>query len=105
VSRKNCWRIITGSKIIIDLSSCRFPSDIHDKLKESFGFPDDYGANWSAFWDYLDDFCGDMESRIDVYVKGIDSMRTDLQAYSKGMIEVMRDAEEKYPLVHFLIEQ
>ena len=46
-----------------------------------------------------------MESRIDVYVKGIDSMRTDLQAYSKGMIEVMRDAEEKYPLVHFLIEQ
>lgn len=98
------WHIIGGSRIVIDLAHCRYPDDIHNALKTAFGFPDDYGANWNAFWDYLDDFCGDLEAEKTVVVRGIRSLTKDLREYAEGMLEVMRDAEEKYPLVRFSFE-
>ena len=98
------WRIIEESRIVIDLARCRYPDDLHDRLKTAFGFPDDYGANWSAFGDYLDDFCGDLESEKSVVVRGLAALPQDMREYAEGMLDVMRDAEEKYPLVRFSVE-
>ena len=102
---ENSWRIITDQSIKIDLSDCKYPRDIHNTLRKEFGFPSDYGANWSAFWDYLDDFCGDIESLTTVSVVGLDKLGQDLQNYTKKMLEIMRRAESDYPKVHFVFKE
>ena len=101
----NKWKNIPDGKIIIDFSTCKYVDEIHEKLKESFGFPDYYGRNWSAFWDYLDDFCGDKTSETTVHVDGLDRLSKDLRIYSEKMVEIMRRAEEQYPLVHFVLSK
>lgn len=98
----NKWKNIPDGKIIIDFSTCKYVDEIHEKLKESFGFPDYYGRNWSAFWDYLDDFCGDRTSETTVHVDGLNHLSKELRSYAEKMVEIMRRAEEKYPLVHFV---
>ena len=91
-------------KIIIDFSNCKCVSEIHEKLKESFGFPDYYGRNWSAFWDCLDDFCGDRTSQTVIRVTGLNGLSKDLRGYVDKMVEIMNRAEKGYPDVHFLFE-
>ena len=99
------WRLLPESEITIDFSKCRNADDIHEQLKTSFGFPGDYGANWSAFWDYLDDFCGDRENATTVVVFGLDLLQNDLKDYTEKMIEVMHRAERLYPMVHFVFRK
>ncbi len=101
----NKWKNIPDGKIIIDFSTCKYVDEIHEKLKESFGFPDYYGRNWSAFWDYLDDFCGDRTSETTVHVDGLNRLSKDLRSYAEKMVEIMRRAEEQYPLVHFVLSK
>lgn len=96
------WKYIPERKIIIDFSNCKCVGEIHEKLKESFGFPDYYGRNWSAFWDCLDDFCGDRTSETTVHVDGLNHLSKELGSYAEKMVVIMRRAEEKYPLVHFV---
>ncbi len=41
-------------KIIeLDLTDCKYLSDIHERIRVAFDFPDWYGCNWDAFWDLL----------------------------------------------------
>ena len=41
-------------KIIeLDLTGCRGLSEIHERIRIAFGFPEWYGKNWNAFWDLL----------------------------------------------------
>lgn len=101
----NKWKNIPDGKIIIDFSTCKYVDEIHEKLKESFDFPDYYGRNWSAFWDYLDDFCGDRTSETTVHVDGLNRLSKDLRSYAEKMVEIMRRAEEQYPLVHFVLSK
>ena len=96
---------IPDGKIIIDFSTCKYVDEIHEKLKESFGFPDYYGRNWSAFWDYLDDFCGDRTSETTVHVDGLNRLSKDLRSYAEKMVEIMHRAEEQYPQVHFVLSK
>ena len=105
MNEQNGWRIITDSSIIIDLSTCKYPRDIHFKLQEAFGFPENYGANWSAFWDYLDDFCGDLESLTTVTVVGLNTLVQELRDYVEKMLEIMRRAESTYSKVRFLFKE
>lgn len=98
------WCPVRETRIEIDLRTCRYTYELHEKLKDAFGFPDDYGANWNAFWDYLNDFCGDLESERSIVIHGLSSLSSQLLEYSQGMLEVIRDAEEKYPFVHFSFE-
>lgn len=101
----NKWKNIPDGKIIFVFSTCKYVDEIHEKLKESFGFPDYYGRNWSAFWDYLDDFCGDRTSETTVHVDGLNRLSKDLRSYAEKMVEIMRRAEEQYPLVHFVLSK
>ena len=101
----NKWKNIPDGKIIIDFSTCKYVDEIHEKLKESFGFPDYYGRNWSAFWDYLDDFCGDRTSETTVHVDGLNRLSKDLRSYAEKMVEIMRRVEEQYPLIHFVLSK
>ncbi len=39
------------NEIILDLTGCRYLGEIHQRIKETFSFPDYYGENWDAFLD------------------------------------------------------
>lgn len=37
--------------IHLDLTGCKYLGEIHQRIKETFGFPEYYGENWHAFRD------------------------------------------------------
>ena len=37
--------------IVLDLADCKYIGEIHQRIKETFDFPDYYGENWHAFKD------------------------------------------------------
>ena len=37
--------------IVLELSECNYIGEIHQRIKETFDFPDYYGENWHAFKD------------------------------------------------------
>ena len=39
--------------IELDLTGCKYLSEIHERIRVAFDFPEWYGRNWSAFWDLL----------------------------------------------------
>ena len=39
------------SEIVLDLTGCRYLGEIHQRIKETFSFPEYYGENWDAFLD------------------------------------------------------
>lgn len=39
--------------ITLDLTGCKYIGELHQRIKTAFNFPDGYGENWDAFWDFL----------------------------------------------------
>lgn len=35
----------------LDLTGCKYLGELHQRIKEAFGFPEYYGENWHAFRD------------------------------------------------------
>lgn len=102
--KNHVWKIINENPIIIDFGSCSGVDEIHAVLKEAFGFPNNYGKNWSAFEDYLDDFFSTETSRWDVHIYGFHTLPADLRKYCALMPEIMDDMHEKYPNAFFIIQ-
>lgn len=98
------WKVIPQNHTTIDFAGCHYAEDIHTVLKDSLGFPDRYGANWSAFWDYLDDFCGDREENNTIRLVGLAKLPKDLNDYAQKMLEIFHRAEQQYPLIRILEE-
>ena len=41
-------------KIIeLDLTGCKYWDDLHRRIRDAFGFDEDTGKNWNAFWDMM----------------------------------------------------
>lgn len=104
-NNNHMWHFVASNSIQVNLSTCKYAEDIHAVLKDSFGFPMDYGENWSAFWDYLDDFCGDRSSKTTIQVVGLDHLSKDLRSYADKMVEIMNRAKEKYPYISVIIQE
>ena len=51
---KNAFRYITDDPITLELTGCGSVGEVHERIKEAFGFPDYYGKNWDAMWDCID---------------------------------------------------
>lgn len=102
---ENKWKYIPDGKIVVDFSDCKYVRDFHEKLKESFGFPNYYGRNWDALWDCLRDFAISEESKREIVLRGMNQMPEDLRKYSRKGIRLFEELEQKYPILHFIIEQ
>ena len=37
----------------LDLTGCKYWDDLHRRIREAFGFDEDTGRNWDAFWDMM----------------------------------------------------
>ena len=91
-------------KIIeLDLTGCKYLGEIHKKIRESFDFPDWYGENWSAFWDFLWSEC-DADK---VIIKGESTLPNDLTMLLPKIHEILKrnaDLRKNYNLTPFSFE-
>lgn len=62
----------------LDFTGCRYWDDIHNAVKETFGFPDYYGKNLDAMWDCLDYYC---DFRLHVLIYGLNTIPKEYEEY------------------------
>ena len=96
------FKPIYENPIILDFSGCKYAYDIHEILKEKFGFPNYYGKNWSALRDCLADSmygCGDYHAKI----YGSNAIPDDLKEGFEIMLEIFKDAHKEVPNFTFEI--
>ena len=75
-------------KIIeLDLTGCKYLSEVHERIRIAFNFPEWYGKNWSAFWDLLWSEC-DADK---VIIKGELTLQKDLNKSLSVMHEILED--------------
>lgn len=73
--------------IEIDLTGCKYLSEIHERIREAFNFSEDYGHNWDAFWDFLwSEYDADQ-----VVIKGEESLSREFENDIKIFHEVLED--------------
>lgn len=85
---------ITENPIILDFSKCKYLGEIHQLLKEKFGFHDYYGENWDALWDLMRDVFSVNEKFI-VELHGFYSLDDDLRDECKLMLQVFDDVHDE----------
>lgn len=73
-------------KIIeLDLTGCKYWSELHERIRKAFGFPEWYGKNWNAFWDMMRSEC-DADK---VVIKGEHTMPKEFAEQLAIMHEVL----------------
>ena len=70
--------------VVLDLMECTYIGEIHQRIKETFDFPDYYGENWHAFKDAF--ITVGVPNKIEI--KGVNSIPARL----KGEIDKMLDS-------------
>ena len=86
--------------IILDFTDCKYYAQLHKILKESFGFPEYYGANVDALWDCLDNYC---DFELQVIIKGLSSMPDEFDDYIERMLKVFDRVHISTPNITFEI--
>lgn len=94
------YKEITENPIILDFSKCKYWLQVHDMLKEKFGFPEYYGKNWDALWDCLDG-CFTDRGYFEVHIKGFHTMPQKWQEHCKVMLNIFDDVHKNTPNVVF----
>ena len=72
--------------ITLDLTGCKYLGEIHQRIKNAFGFPDFYGENWSAFWDLLRSECDSNR----IIVLGINTISEEYRWHNDKMQEILQ---------------
>lgn len=89
-----------GTKVVLDFSAAAGMEEIHEMLREGFGFPEYYGKNWDALHDCLADFAVDI-GECCVEMHGLYAMDDELREKCAPMLRVFADIHEEYPGVTF----
>ena len=80
---------------ILDFSGAQSIGQVHEILKEAFGFPDYYGGNWDAFNDCLGDLLTD-GGEYEIEIRGFYSMEAALREKCAPMLTVLGDVQEEW---------
>ena len=100
--KRNTFKYIEGTDIILDFSNCKYLEEIHTVLKKKFGLPEYYGKNWDALWDCLDDRFDDNKNYT-IKIYGYGQLEKALRDHCSAMIEVFDDVHNEHPNVVFLM--
>jgi len=80
-------------KIIkLDLNDCKSILELHERIKETFDFPDYYGRNWDAFWDLLSE--PDDYSVLEII--GLKDLSEQLQTDVEIMLTLLEENKVKW---------
>lgn len=71
--------------IELDLTGCTCLSEIHERIKVAFDFPEWYGKNWNAFWDLLWSDCDANK----VIIKGEHSLPSNFDKHIDKLHEIL----------------
>ena len=71
----------------LDLTGCQYLGELHQRIKIALGFPDHYGANWSAFWDCLTDMVDDP---IHIEIIGIERLQSKYNEDANIMLKILK---------------
>ena len=92
---------ITDDPIVLDLTGCTDPDELHRRIRRTFGFPGYYGENWDAMWDCLRDVFWKTDRR-QIHIKSFDIMDKEMQDYCRPMREVFDLLQERCPFVNVI---
>ena len=67
--------------------------ELHQKIKDSFQFPDYYGMNLDAFWDCI---TYDIEIPAVIYIEGINTLPKALTEIGHNLMRILDRAVEWY---------
>ena len=76
--------------VTLDLTSCKYLGEIHQRIKKAFDFPDFYGENWDAFWDLLRSEC-DADK---VVIMGEETVSNELVPSVRMINEILHELKE-----------
>ena len=76
--------------VTLDLTGCQSLGEIHQRIKKTFDFPDCYGENWDAFWDFLRTECD--ANKIEVL--GENTVPKELEPSIEMINEILQELKE-----------
>lgn len=69
-------------EIILDLTGCKYITEVHWKIRDTFYFPSFYGKNLDALWDMGCDYIGSDEEVFEfVKIRGVETLPKDIREY------------------------
>lgn len=69
-------------EIILDFTGCKYITEVHWKIRDTFHFPSFYGENLDAFWDMGCDYIGSDEEVVEfVKIRGVETLPKDIREY------------------------
>lgn len=88
---------------LLDTGGCMEVAELHERIRQTFGFPAHYGANLDALWDMGRDYIGDADGRQErILIRGAESLPGELRAYfMEKVMPVLRDLEREKANIHF----
>ena len=69
-------------QIVLDFTGCKYITEVHWKIRDTFHFPSFYGENLDALWDMGCDYIGSDEDVFEsVKIRGVDTMPKEIREY------------------------
>ena len=69
-------------EIILDFTGCKYITEVHWKIRDTFYFPSFYGENLDALWDMGCDYIGSDDEVFElVKIRGIDILPKEIREY------------------------
>lgn len=69
-------------EIILDFTGCKYITEVHRKIRDTFHFPSFYGENLDALWDMGCDYIGSDEEVFEfVKIRGVETLPKDIREY------------------------
>lgn len=88
--------------VTLDFSNCKYIYDIHMVIQNALEFPEYYGKNLDALWDFGQDYALSYD-KVTLIIKGANSVPEDLEESIIEILEVFGEIHNDCPNFTFTI--
>lgn len=79
--------------VVLDLTGCKFPLEMHQRFRETLGFPEYYGDTWDGFWD-----CMMNESTVEyIEIRGRSKVSLTLSSMVEELDDILKKIKASAP--------